>query len=161
MIPTPTKSKLTTEQKPASQVHEEITTDAKVGDYFKLPYQPCVKVISKIDSGDYITFIVQAGNNIPEQWDMLKPEVALSEQERDRIQAEAEREMSEIIHTTATQEFYSQHLGIDNWLTEPIGSNPNSIFGTFIEPSDQEIATFPVAENGYHDPNFDVMGGEF
>ncbi|NEP14773.1 MAG: hypothetical protein F6K14_32180 [Symploca sp. SIO2C1] len=29
--------------------------------------------------------------------------------------AEAEREMSEIIHATATQEFYSEHLGIDNW----------------------------------------------
>ncbi|NEP10842.1 MAG: hypothetical protein F6K14_11635 [Symploca sp. SIO2C1] len=49
----------------------------------------------------------------------------------------------------------------DDWLTEPIGSNPDSIFGSFIEPSDEEIATFPIAENAYHDPNFDVMGGEF
>ncbi|NEP58456.1 MAG: hypothetical protein F6K31_15810 [Symploca sp. SIO2G7] len=70
------------------QVFEEATTEAEVGDYFKLPFQPCVKVIARIDLGDYITFIVQAGNNHPEQWDMLKPEVALSEQERDRIQAE-------------------------------------------------------------------------
>lgn len=49
----------------------------------------------------------------------------------------------------------------DSWLTEPIGANPLFIFGEFIEPSDEEIATFPVAENAYHDPDFDVYGGEF
>ncbi|NER99650.1 MAG: hypothetical protein F6J86_38555 [Symploca sp. SIO1B1] len=62
---------------------------------------------------------------------------------------ESEREMDEIIHATNTQEL---HLGIDSSLTEAIGSNSNAIFGGFIEPSGKEIATFPVAENGYHDP---------
>jgi hypothetical protein len=63
---------------------------------------------------------------------------------------EAEREMSEIIHATATQEFYSEHLG----LTEPIDSYTNVIFGKFIEQSDEEIDLYSVAENGCHCPNF-------
>lgn len=49
----------------------------------------------------------------------------------------------------------------DDWLTEPIGANPDAIFGVFIEPSDEEIATFPVAENAYHDPNWTMEGCEF
>ena len=63
---------------------------------------------------------------------------------------EAEREMSEIIHATATQEFYSEHLG----LTEPIDSYTNVIFGKFIEPIDEETNLYPVTENGCNCPKF-------
>ena len=84
---------------------------------------------------------------------------------------EAEREMSEIIHATATQESCFELLK-DDWLTEPIGANPDAIFGLFIanpdaicgrfiEPSNEEIATFTVAENGYDDQNWTSEGCEF
>ncbi|NEP55981.1 MAG: hypothetical protein F6K31_03015 [Symploca sp. SIO2G7] len=72
--------------------------------------------------------------------------------------AEAEREMSTHHHATATQKFYSQHLGIDNWLTEPIGTNPDAIFSYSFSDKGME---FPASPNGYHDPDFDVYGGEF
>lgn len=111
--------------------YDHITTEAVVGDYFRLPFQPVVQVLSRVDLGDYVTYIVQAGNNAPEQWDLMKLEAQLEAQERDRIEAE---ENERIIYEAATQEIslaleLSYDWQDDSWLTEPIGSNPDVIFG--------------------------------
>ena len=41
----------------------------------------------------------------------------------------------------------------DSWLTEPIGANPDAIFGYSFSDEGME---FPAAPNAYHDPDFDV-----
>ena len=119
-----------------TQVFDHMTTTAQAGNYFRLPQQPIVRVLAAVDFGDYVGYIVQAGENPPEQWDVMKHSAELEEQELNRLQG-------------------------DDWLTQPIGSNPDAIFGKFIEPSDEEMATFPTAENGYHDPNWTNEGCEF
>ena len=53
----------------------------------------------------------------------------------------------------------------DDWLTEPIGANPDAIFGVEPQPqpfcfSDEGIE-IPVAPNGYHDPNWTDEDTEF
>lgn len=58
----------------AAQVHEELTADVQIGDYIRLPFVPVVKVIDKIEDKGGVTFIVQAGTNLPEEW---KIEVAV------------------------------------------------------------------------------------
>lgn len=79
--------------------------------------------------------------------------------------AAAEEEMSRIIHEDAQQEFslYIENLtsNTHDWLTEPVGSNPDAIFSKFAEPSDEEIAGYPVAANGYHDTQWTTDGCEF
>lgn len=134
-----------TENRPT--VFECIYINARVGDYFKLPYQPSVVILSRIDLGDYVTFLVRSGKNQPEQWDIMKPEVELAEQERNRIEA--------------TEEFELYLANNYDWLTEPIGSNPDAIFGKFVEPSDEEIAGYSVAASGYHDETWTADGCEF
>lgn len=159
-----------------AQVFDHMTTTAQAGDYFRLPHQPIVRVLAAVDFGDYVGYIVQAGENPPEQWDVMKHSAELEEQELNRLQAEFEAdeaEMSAIIYNSSEQEIM-ELLGLatktperidwlqgDDWLTQPIGSNPDAIFGKFIEPSDQEQSTFPVVENGYHDPNWTDEGCEF
>lgn len=139
----------------AFRVFDCYDIEAQPSDYIAVPGYPIAKVLSRVDSGDYINLVVQEGGNKPYQIDLLKPEVAVAEQERD-LEAD-EEEMSRIIHSAAMEEL---ELYLD-WLTEPIGTNPDYIFGTFIEPSDEEIAALPIASNGYHDPNWNAVGCEF
>lgn len=68
-------------------------TSAESGDYIAVPGYAILKVLSRVDSGDYINLVVQEGSNKPYQIDLLKPEVELAEQERNRLEA-AEEEMS-------------------------------------------------------------------
>lgn len=62
---------------------------------------------------------------------------------------EAEREMSEIIHSIAQEEVELYLNSQYEWLSEPIGSNPDYIFG------------LPAAPNGYHDPSWTSDDCEF
>jgi hypothetical protein len=92
------------------RVFDHATTEAVVGDVFHLPYQPSVRIIAAVDSGDYVCYVVQSGSEKPEQWDILKPEAELREQERNRVEAEAleaEIEMSAIIHGASQEEIES------------------------------------------------------
>lgn len=127
-----------------TQVFDHMTTTAQAGDYFRLPQQPIHRVLAAVDFGDYVGYIVQAGENPPEQWDVMKYSVELEEQERNRLQAEFEAdeaEMSAIIYDASEQKIL-ELLGLatktperidwlegDEWLTQLIGTNPDSIFG--------------------------------
>lgn len=135
-------------------------TEAQVGDYIAVPGYAILKVLGSVDSGDYINLIVQEGSNKPYQIDLLKPEIELAEQERNRIEAD-ETEMSAIIHSTVTEEFELYLANNYDSLTEPISSSPDARFSKFIEPSDKEIAGYPVAANGYHNADWTADGCEF
>ncbi len=71
----------------AAQVHEELTVDAQIGDYIRLPFVPVVKVIDKIEDKGGVTFIVQAGTNPPEEW---KIEVEIVVEEMQQVKQEQE-----------------------------------------------------------------------
>lgn len=150
-----------TEQR-QSQVFNKITTEAQVGDFFSLPWTPTFQILSKVDIGDYIAFVVQSGNNPTEHWDVMKPEAELREQERSRIE-EGEAEMGEIIYDAALEEL-EEALGFSlrpnkyDWLTEPIGANPGYIFGM---TGEQMAEVLPSVENAYHDRNWTGEDCEF
>ena len=156
------------------QVFDHTTTEAQIGDYFRLPYQPTFRVIALVDLGDIVSYLVQSGGNTPEQWDIQKPEAELVEQERDRIQAKEieayEQEMSAVIYDSAEEEIM-ELLGLvknpperldwingDEWLTEPIGADMTYIFGMTPE---QQAEALPPVETGYHDENWTSDGCEF
>lgn len=115
---------------------EKMPTEAQAEDYIAIPEYSRLKVLSRVDSGDYINVFAQEENSQPYQFDFLKPEAELREQERNRIEA-GEAEMSRIIYNAALEEL-EHALGFslrpsDDWLTEPIGSNPDAIFGSFLD----------------------------
>ena len=132
------------------------TTDAQVGDFFQLSFQPSAKVLSRADLGDYVAYIVKIGDRT-EAWDLLKPEAGLQEQERNRIEAD-EAEMSAVIHSTATEEFEVYLAGQYDWLTEPIGASLDAIFGV---TGEQMAEYLPPVKNAYHDTSWTGKGCEF
>lgn len=138
------------------QIFDYITVEARVGDYFQLPFQPSVKVLSRVDLGDYVAYTVQVGD-ATEAWDLLKPEAEIRELERNRIYAD-EQEMSAVIHSTATEEFEVYLAAQHDWLTEPIGSNPDYIFGM---TGEQMAEYLPPVKNAYHDSQWTGKGCEF
>ena len=156
------------------QVFDHTTTEAQIGDYFRLPYQPTFRVVAVIDLGDIVSYLVQSGGNTPEQWDIQKPTAEIAEQERNRVEAEEieayEQEMPAIIYQSSEAEML-EALGLvtttperldwlesDKWLTEPIGTDMTYIFGM----SGEEMAeTLPPVENAYHDPDWTADGCEF
>lgn len=109
----------------ATRVFDHTTAEAEIGDYFKLPYQPVFRVVAKIDLGGYVSFLVQSGQNTPEQWDVMKPEAELVEQERNRIEAEQ-----------------------DDWLSKPIKADMTYIFGM---TGEQQAEFLPPIETGYNE----------
>jgi hypothetical protein len=156
-----------------THIFDHTTTEAQIGDYFRLPYQPTFRVVAVIDLGDYVSYLVQSGSNTPEQWDIMKPETELVEQERNRVEAEAEayeREMSAIIYQSSEDEIM-QLLGLvtttperldwledDKWLNEPVSAGLDYI----LRMSGQEQADYlPPVENAYHDHNWAADGCEF
>ena len=156
------------------QVFDHTTTEAQIGDYFRLPYQPTFRVVALVDLGDYVSYLVQSGSNTPEQWDIMKPEAELVEQERNRVESEEleadEREMSAIIYQSSEDEIM-QLLGLvtttperldwledDKWLNEPVSAGLDYILGM----SEQKQADYlPPVENAYHGPNWTADGCEF
>ncbi len=131
-----------TQSRPA-QVFDHTTTEAQIGDYFALPQQPIMRVIALIDIGDYVSYLVQAGNNKPEQWDIMKPVAELVEQERNRLDAEEieqyEQEMSEIIYQSSEKEILEaigliEPLAQYDWATEPQANEPPKMKAPSVQP---------------------------
>jgi hypothetical protein len=72
---------------------------------------------------------------------------------------EAERELSEIIQTTAQEEFDEFMLSSNyDWLTEPIGASLDYIFGM---TGEQQAEFLPAVENAYHQKDWTSEGCEF
>ena len=87
-----------------AQVHEELSKDIQVGDYIRLPFIPVVKVIDKIEGKGVITFIVQAGANLPEEWKIeiaVEVEVAAQQpkQKQEVTKQEQEVEIKHLVYT--------------------------------------------------------------
>jgi hypothetical protein len=149
-----------------THIFDHTTTEAQIGDYFRLPYQPTFRVVAVVDLGDIVSYLVQSGSNTPEQWDIMKPETELVEQERNRVEAETEeyeREMSAIIYQSSKDEILEaigllEPLTKYDWLPEPIGADMTYIFGM----SGEEMAeALPPVETGYHNENWTADGCEF
>lgn len=130
----------------ATRVFDHTTAEAEIGDYFKLPYQPVFRVVAKIDLGGYVSFLVQSGQNTPEQWDVMKPEAELAEQERNRIETE-EREVQEVLSMMMPPERLDW-ISQDDWLNEPIGAGLDYIFGM---TGEQQAEFLPPVETGYNE----------
>jgi hypothetical protein len=157
-----------------THIFDHTTTEAQIGDYFRLPYQPTFRVVALVDLGDIVSYLVQSGSNTPEQWDIQKPTAEIAEQERNRVESEEleayEREMSAIIYQSSEDEIM-ELLGLvtttperldwlesDKWLNEPVSAGLDYILGM----SGQKQAHYlPPVENAYHDPNWTADGCEF
>lgn len=129
-----------------TQVFDHTTTEAQAGDYFQLPYTPTVRVIAKIDLGGYVSYLVQSGSNTPEQWDVMKTEVTFGEiTEITSVDSQKQKEDDAAFITAVLQQEY-------DWLTQPIGTNPDAIFGQMMAEQEAEFRLH--CETGYHDPNW-------